>query len=108
MTIEIPEYYGFAWAKRPPNPKRCIVSVHDTGRSVGFHQCEKKRGYGPEGLYCSVHNPVKVAERDAKRNANYNAQNQIRQRESENAAVGDRLRTRYPELFAELLKEWRS
>jgi len=34
--------------------------VADTGRSVLFHQCYKKRGHGPNGIYCRQH--AKLAE----------------------------------------------
>jgi hypothetical protein len=47
-----------AWAGRPEGVKedvtRCVASVRDSG---GWHsyQCERKRGFGPEGLYCRQH-----------------------------------------------------
>lgn len=49
--------YGI-WAGNPkgiPEDKtRCIKEVYD---STGWHayQCKKKRGHGPDGLYCKQH-----------------------------------------------------
>jgi adenylyl- and sulfurtransferase ThiI len=34
---------------------RCVVSVADGGRSPLAHQCYRKRGCGPDGLYCMQH-----------------------------------------------------
>ena len=39
----------------PYDPNRCAESVPDGGRSVLFHQCLRKNGHGPEGLYCKQH-----------------------------------------------------
>ena len=39
----------------PENPEQCIESVY---HNVGFgrlYQCSRKRGHGPEGLYCKQH-----------------------------------------------------
>jgi hypothetical protein len=51
--------YG-VWAGNPDgNPEdvtRCIEEVWNTG-SAGWipHQCSRKRGHGPDGLYCKQH-----------------------------------------------------
>lgn len=38
----------------PENETRCIAEV--SGSVEWFsHQCQRKRGYGPEGLYCKQH-----------------------------------------------------
>lgn len=39
----------------PEDTARCVVSVHEGGRSVNFKQCGRYRGHGPEGLYCKQH-----------------------------------------------------
>jgi hypothetical protein len=39
----------------PEDKSRCVESVHDEGRSPLSHQCGRKRGHGPEGLYCKQH-----------------------------------------------------
>lgn len=36
----------------PENPKRCIEEVMDGYFIV---QCKRKRGHGPDGLYCKQH-----------------------------------------------------
>lgn len=41
---------GRAW-----DSERCAATVADGGRSVLFHQCSRKAGKGPEGLYCGIH-----------------------------------------------------
>ncbi len=37
------------------NITRCIESVADGGRSCLSHQCYRKRGHGPQGLFCRQH-----------------------------------------------------
>lgn len=50
--------YG-QWAGRPEgraeNMTLCRAEVPDGGRSCLFHQCNRKRGHGPEGAYCKQH-----------------------------------------------------
>jgi hypothetical protein len=47
------------WAGNPGgdryNPTQCAEEVPDGGRSVLFHQCYRKPGYGPDELYCKQH-----------------------------------------------------
>ena len=45
------------------NKTRCIAEVTD---ETGWHryQCDRKRGYGPNGEYCKQH--AKIAERDSR------------------------------------------
>ena len=61
----------------PEDPKRCIEEVADGGMSPLAHQCYKKRGHGPGGLYCVQHNPEAVAER--RRKADERAAERFRQ-----------------------------
>lgn len=42
--------HGFAY-----QGTQCAAEVADGGRSVSFHQCRRKPGYGPDGLYCKQH-----------------------------------------------------
>ena len=37
------------------DPKRCVEEVPYGGSSVLFHQCLRKRGYGPKEEYCKQH-----------------------------------------------------
>ncbi len=50
--------YG-QWAGDPKgtkeDPKRCIKEVWPIGGRWNPYQCLRKRGYGPEGLYCRQH-----------------------------------------------------
>jgi hypothetical protein len=34
---------------------RCIVQVSDRGKFSLFYQCRRKRGYGPNNLFCKQH-----------------------------------------------------
>jgi len=38
----------------PENKEYCIASVYGE-RSMIDHQCTRKRGHGPDGLYCRQH-----------------------------------------------------
>lgn len=37
------------------DPAHCAATVPDGGWSCLFHQCMKKPGKGPSGLYCGIH-----------------------------------------------------
>ena len=39
---------------RPENTTRCIANVSD-GTGWHWYQCSRKRGHGPDGLYCKQH-----------------------------------------------------
>jgi hypothetical protein len=61
--------YG-AWAGqpsgRPYEAGRCAEEVYDSFTRRN-HQCYRKSGHGPEGLYCKQHDPAFVASKSAKR-----------------------------------------
>ena len=48
-------FYG-KWAGNPSgtkeDPSKCVVEVY---RGIRFYQCARKRGYGPNGMYCKQH-----------------------------------------------------
>lgn len=44
----------------PEDRTKCIEVVYDN-RSFISHQCCRKRGYGPDGLYCKQHGKLKEA-----------------------------------------------
>lgn len=50
--------YG-QWAGRPEgvpeDVTHCVVEVSDRQRWAHYYQCPRKRGYGPDGLYCAQH-----------------------------------------------------
>ena len=52
------------WSGNPKgtlyDPARCCEEVSDGGRMMTTHQCNKKPGHGPDGLYCKQHNPDDV------------------------------------------------
>lgn len=51
-----------AWAGNPQgvkeNTAHCIASVYPNERGAMEHQCLRKRGHGPGGLYCRLHDPT--------------------------------------------------
>lgn len=49
-----PRTYG-GFYNRSENPKKCIESVAEGGRSVMSYQCSRDRGFGKDGLYCKQH-----------------------------------------------------
>lgn len=63
------EKYG-VWAGLPnghkPDFAACCEEVSDSStRWPLYHQCSKKRGYGPDGAYCKQHDPDVVKAREA-------------------------------------------
>lgn len=56
--------YGL-FNKVPEDKTRCIKAVHGGERWPSFHQCRRKRGYGPDGLYCKIHDPEAVKKRES-------------------------------------------
>lgn len=50
--------YG-QWAGDPngiaENPNQCIVEVGGRDRWINFYQCNRKRGFGKDGLFCKQH-----------------------------------------------------
>lgn len=64
---------------------RCVESVYS---DYGSHQCERKRGHGPDGLYCKQHNPEAIA---AKRAEEQRLRDERTARNRALVAEGDRL-----------------
>lgn len=61
---------------------RCCVEV--TRYENGWprnHQCNRKRGHGPDGEYCKQHDPAAVAERNRASHEKHDAAWQIRRKE---------------------------
>lgn len=60
--------YG-QWAGNPKgtqeDPTRCVEEVCSGGREMTFYQCLRKRGHGPDGLYCKQHDPEAIGRRIA-------------------------------------------
>ena len=70
-------YYG-RWSGRPQgtreNTALCVVSVMPPGRGVIARQCGRKRGHGPNGEYCNLHDPDVAAAREERKLERYRAQ----------------------------------
>lgn len=66
--------YG-EWAGFNGNPAdltRCCVEVaQPMGATTHFHQCSRKRGYGPDKAFCKIHDPVAVEARNTKSDQEY-------------------------------------
>lgn len=57
-TSRKPRRYGVTSARpngAPEDPTKCIEGVWGGYLSMFEHQCTRKRGYGPNGLYCKQH-----------------------------------------------------
>jgi hypothetical protein len=39
----------------PYTPTRCAYEVSEPPWYIEYHQCNRKPGYGPDGLYCKQH-----------------------------------------------------
>lgn len=61
-----PRVYG-QWAGNPKGQAEdvthCIKEVWEPGRGFRSYQCQRKRGFGPDGLYCKQHDPEAVKKR---------------------------------------------
>lgn len=60
MTIEeARKYRYFQWSGNkngtPYREGRCAYEVAGADRWISFHQCYRKNGHGPAGLYCKQH-----------------------------------------------------
>lgn len=104
------------WAGNPggikENTSRCIEQVHGDG-IARFHQCERKRGHGPDGLYCKQHNPEAVARRKAEQEAAWKRKSEIRfrpirQLQAAKDALKEIAHGHYDArgLAADILKKW--
>ena len=62
-------------AGRPVDLERCRASVHEPGRGIRFHQCQrKKKVTDAQGLgWCTQHSPAGVSKRRAAEDAKYRA-----------------------------------
>jgi len=63
--------YG-VWSGNPggytEDPTRCIATVGDRTMwgPAQAHQCSRKRGHGPDGLYCKQHSPAPLPEQEGR------------------------------------------
>jgi hypothetical protein len=70
-----PKSYG-AWAGNPagsqPNFALCCEEVADySTRFPMYHQCRRKRGFGPDQAYCKQHDPAAKKAREEEQNKKY-------------------------------------
>ena len=48
-------YYGWGFYRTPEDPTQCIKAIWVKSGYEGATQCSRKRGHGPDGLYCKHH-----------------------------------------------------
>lgn len=46
----------------PEDKTRCVEAVWGGYLGMFEHQCQRKRGYGPDGKYCKQHAKIKARE----------------------------------------------
>lgn len=93
-----------------PDLTLCRANVHESGRSMGSYQCQKKakvfrdvivQGQEAAGVqsvgFCTTHDPVKVEEREAARRAQW-----VAERDARNAKAARKQER--PEDYAEALR----
>lgn len=83
---------------------RCVERVHVNVGFGRFAQCSRKRGHGPNGLYCKQHSPESAKARDEKQRAAFEEESRLQAERAENRLVGTYLRRVDPDKFAVLLK----
>lgn len=70
--------YG-AWAGMPKGVAyrvgECAAEVWDSGRGARHHQCGRKSGHGPDGIFCPSHDPTRIKKREDAREAKWKAKN---------------------------------
>jgi len=57
--------------KAPFNPSRCAFEVIENSRSPRFYQCQRKPGFGPDGIFCRQHEPAAITDRERKSRDKY-------------------------------------
>jgi hypothetical protein len=83
--------YGFHWNRKKYEEGRCCKSVYPNERGASSHQCTRKNGHGPAGLYCKLHSPDTIAKKQEAERAKW--AERLKERKLERAA---------PELLAAL------
>lgn len=66
--VHAPRTYGGRFFQTMEDKARCVEGVFCDKRRARF-QCTRKRGKGPGGLYCGIHNPEARAEKQRLRDA---------------------------------------
>ena len=88
MTIKTPRMYGYGLSRTKEDQACCIEHVF--GARCTSHQCVRKRGHGPDGLYCKQHDPAAVTARRRASQERYNKQLAARVRPFDLAAKHDK------------------
>lgn len=83
--------YGRGYAGSPGTPEdptRCIEKVWSGSMLSGHVQCSRKRGHGPDGLYCKQHDPAAKKARQQKQDAKWEAGRKVQARIAKQARAG--------------------
>lgn len=80
---------------------KCVESVwrNDGARFGTSHQCERKRGFGPNGEFCKQHSPEAKEARAAASSDRWAAKSRAFTYEMVNQRVGEWIRANRPDLF---------
>jgi hypothetical protein len=75
MSSPKPDKNGKRWYSKwiREDVSCCIATVtpNERGGFARSHQCTRKRGHGPDGLYCKQHDPAAVSRREAELRRRY-------------------------------------
>ena len=88
---------------RPEDIHLCITEVYVPGRGI-FFQCLRKRGFGPDGLYCRQHDPDAVRARADARAAAHKAERDRSDLADQDRSVGSWMRQYKPEDYKDILR----
>ena len=87
-------WYGLHFNRRREDVSLCIEEVAGRESWPSYRQCTRKRGHGPDGLYCKQHQPDAVESRGREATKRYEEQRwrenrPARQRDAYRAALED-------------------
>ena len=107
MSDKTHRVYG-RWAGNPKgwpeDASRCITEVSEPGRGIHFHQCQRKRGFGPDGLHCKQHDPDVVKARADAGEAASNAERGRSRLLNQERSVGAWMRLYKPEDYKDIVR----
>ena len=90
---EAEEYRYGQWGGNPSgrayDPERCAEEVMERERGGLFHQCTRRPGLGPDGIFCRQHSPEYEAKKRAEWQAKYDAEREADERRYERMTAKD-------------------
>ena len=80
---------------------RCAETVSPVGLMGVSHQCSRKNGHGPAGLFCKTHDPVARKKKDAERRAKWDQEEAKRHAIWDAEALANKVADMAIEVFAQ-------